>query len=69
VDARITTVTEEESEKIAKLAPQADYVFAVWSAADDVAAVPGVKRVIVIRFALDTSLGAKLKLGSMMAAE
>jgi DNA-binding transcriptional regulator YhcF (GntR family) len=69
VDAKITSVMEEESEKIAKLAPQADFVFAVWSAADAVAAVPGVKRVIVVRFALDTSLGAKLKLGSMMATE
>jgi DNA-binding transcriptional regulator YhcF (GntR family) len=69
VDAKITSVTEEEGEKIAKLAPQAEFVFAVWSAADAVAAAPGVKHVIVVRFALDTSLGAKLKLGSMMAAE
>jgi len=41
----------------------------VWSAADAAAAVPGVKRVIVVRFALDTSLGAKLKMGSTMLAE
>ena len=36
VDARITGVTEEESDKLAKLAPQADVIFAVWSAADAV---------------------------------
>jgi len=44
-------------------------VFAVWSAAEAAAAVRGVNRVIVVRFALDTSLGAKLKLGASMAAE
>jgi len=69
VDAKITGITEEENDKLAKLAPHADVVFAVWSCADTVAAVPGVKRVIVFRFALDTSLGAKLKLGSIMTAE
>ncbi|HXC32982.1 MAG TPA: GntR family transcriptional regulator [Verrucomicrobiae bacterium] len=69
VEAKITGITEEESDKLAKLAPEADCVFAVWSAADAAAAVPGVKRVIVVRFALDTSLGAKLKMGSTMLAE
>lgn len=68
VDAKISAILEDETEKLAKLAPQADVVFAVWSAASAVA-VPGVKRVIVVRFALDTSLGAKLKLGATLAAE
>jgi len=69
VDARITSITEEETERLAKLAPQSDVVFTVWSAANKASAVPGVKRIIVVRFALDTSLGAKLKLGSTMEAE
>jgi GntR family transcriptional regulator len=69
VDAKINAIVENETDKLAKLAPQADIVFAVWSAADTAAAVPGVKRVIVVRFALDTSLGAKLKLGATMAHE
>ncbi len=69
VEAKITGITEEESDKLAKLAPEADCVFAVWSAADAAAAVPGVKRVIVVRFALDTSLGARLKTGTAMSAE
>jgi DNA-binding transcriptional regulator YhcF (GntR family) len=67
VDAKITAITEAERGKLAKLAPQVDVVFAVGSAADAAAAVRGVKRVIVARFALDTSLGNKLKLGSAMA--
>lgn len=69
VEGKITAILEDETEKLAKLAPQSDVVFAVWSAADAAAAVPGVKRIIVVRFALDTSLGAKLKLGVTMAAE
>ena len=69
VDAKITAILEGETDKLAKLAPQTDAVFAVWSAANAATAVPGVKRVIVVRFALDTSLGAKLKLGATMAAE
>jgi hypothetical protein len=69
VDAKINAIVEGENDKLAELAPQADVVFAVWSAADAAAALPGVKRVIVVRFALDTSLGAKLKLGATMAAE
>jgi DNA-binding transcriptional regulator YhcF (GntR family) len=69
VDAKIDAILEDETDKLAKLAPQADIVFAVWSVAEAAAAVRGVKRVIVVRFALDTSLGAKLKLGASMAAE
>jgi DNA-binding transcriptional regulator YhcF (GntR family) len=69
VDAKINAILEDETEKLTKLAPHADVVFVVWSAADAAAAVHGVKRVIVVRFALDTSLGAKLKLGATMAAE
>lgn len=69
VDAKITGITEEETDKLARLAPQADVVFAVWSVADAAATVPGIKRVIVVRFALDTSLGAKLKLGAASTAE
>jgi orotidine-5'-phosphate decarboxylase len=68
VDAKITGITQEESDKLAKLAAEVDCVFVVWSAAEAAAAVPGVKRVIVVRFALDTSLGAKPKLGSAMSA-
>ena len=68
VDAKIDGISETEEEKLAKLAPQADVVFAVWSAADAVAAVPNVRRVIVVRFALDTSLGTKLRLGTTIAA-
>jgi DNA-binding transcriptional regulator YhcF (GntR family) len=64
IEAKITGITEEEKEKVAKLAPQADFVFAVWSAADTLAKLPGVKRVIVVRFALDTSLSAKIRLGA-----
>ena len=69
VDAKITAITEGEKEKLRKLAPQFDVVFAVWSAAETATAVRGVKRVIVVRFALDTSLGAKLKWGVSTAAE
>jgi len=69
VDAKINAILEDETDKMAKLAPQADVVFAVWSVAEAAAAVRGVKRVIAVRFALDTSLGAKLKLGASMAAE
>lgn len=69
VQAKIQGITEGESDKLSKLAPQADVVFAVWSAADRAAAVPGVKRLIVVRFALDTSLGTKLKLRAVEAAE
>jgi DNA-binding transcriptional regulator YhcF (GntR family) len=69
VDAKINAITEEETGQLTKLAPQADVVFAVWSVADAAAAVSGVKRVIVVRFALDTSLGSKLKLGASMTAE
>jgi len=69
VDGRIDGIMENEEEKLAKLAPQADVVFAVWSAAGAAATVPGVRRVIVARFALETSLGAKLKLGTPMGAE
>jgi DNA-binding transcriptional regulator YhcF (GntR family) len=61
VDAKIVSITEDERERLAKLAPQVDAVFAVWSAADAATAVPGVKRVIVVRFALDTSLGNRLR--------
>lgn len=68
IDAKISGITEDETEKLAKLAPQADVVFVVWSAADAVAAVPGIKRVIVVRFALDTSPSAKRKLGATIAA-
>lgn len=68
-DAKITGIAQEENDKLVRLAPHVDVVFAVWSAADAAAAVPGVKRIIVVRFALDTSLGAKLKLGATMAAE
>jgi hypothetical protein len=66
-DAKITGITQDDGDKLAKLAPQVDVVFAVWSAAAAAAAVDGVKRVIVVRFALDTSLGAKLKLGAVPA--
>lgn len=69
VDAKIVSITEDEVEKLAKLAPQVDAVFAVWSAADAAAAVPGVKRVIVVRFALDTSLGNKLKIAERVASD
>jgi DNA-binding transcriptional regulator YhcF (GntR family) len=69
VQAKVTSITEEEGDKLAKLAPQADVVFAVWSAAERAAAVPGVKRLVVVRFALDTSLGAKLKLRAAEATE
>jgi hypothetical protein len=69
VDARITAIVEDEKAKLAKLAPQADVVFAVWSVAESAAAVPGVKRVIVVRFALDTSLGNKRKLAAGMAEQ
>jgi DNA-binding transcriptional regulator YhcF (GntR family) len=69
VEAKIAGISEEESDKLAKLAPEADCVCAVWSAAEAAAAVPGVRRVIVVRFTLDTSLGAKLKMGSLMSAD
>jgi GntR family transcriptional regulator len=69
VQARINSITEEENDKLAKLAPLVDAVFAVWSAAERAAAVPGVKRVVVVRFALETSLGAKLKLRAAEAVE
>jgi DNA-binding transcriptional regulator YhcF (GntR family) len=61
VAAKITGITEEEASKLSKLAPLADVVFAVWSAAERVAAVSGMKRLVVVRFALDTTLGAKLR--------
>jgi len=69
VRAKINGITEDDTDRLAKLAPQADVVFAVWSAADRAATVRGIKRLIVIRFALDTSLGTKLKLRAAAAAE
>jgi GntR family transcriptional regulator len=69
VDAKIDTITEDETRELPRLAPKSDVVFAVWSAADAVAAIPGVKRVIIVRFALETSIGAKLKLAATIAAE
>jgi GntR family transcriptional regulator len=69
VDAKIVSITEDDVEKLAKLAPQVDAVFAVWSAAAAAAAVPGVKRVIVVRFALDTSLGNRLKMAERVASD
>jgi DNA-binding transcriptional regulator YhcF (GntR family) len=62
VDAKITGLTETETDKLAKLAPQADVVFAVWSAAR-AAAAPGAKRTIVVRFSLETSLAKRVRLG------
>jgi len=69
VDVKINGITEEEKDKLAELAPQSDVVFAVWSAADAAAALRGVKRVIAVRFSLDTSLGARLKLGATLSAD
>lgn len=69
VEVKINGIIENEREELASLAPQADVVFTVWSAAEAVAALPGVKRVIVVRFSLDTSLGARLKLGSAVASD
>jgi len=48
VDARINAIMEDEKEKLSKFAPSADVIFAVWSVAEAAAAVPGVKRVIVV---------------------
>ena len=61
VDAKITGITETETDKLAKLAPQADVVFAVWSAARAAAAAPGVKRTIIVRFSLETSLAKRVR--------
>ena len=69
VDAKISAILEGETENLAALAPQSDVVFAVWSAADAAAAIPGIRRLIVVRFSLDTSLGTRLKLGAAMAAQ
>ncbi len=63
VEAKITSVNETESGKIAKLAQAADVVVAVWSAADALIGLPGVKHVIVVRFVLDASVNNRLKLG------
>ena len=59
-NAKITAVTESELAKIAKAAPAADVVVAVWSVVEALNAIAGIKRLIVVRFVLDTSVNARL---------
>lgn len=64
VDAKLLSVTLADREKMAKLVPEADVIFAVRAASEMVAKMPGVKRLITVRFVLEGSLRQKL-----MAAE
>ncbi len=69
VDAKIDAITGRRNRQTSEARAACGCCICCWSAAEAAAAVRGVKRVIVVRFALDTSLGAKLKLGAGMAAE
>lgn len=60
VDAKVVGITIEERKKMVSLAPAADVVFAVRAGAEAVAKIPGVKRLIAVRFILESSLRQKL---------
>lgn len=60
VDAKVVGITIEERKKMVSLAPAADLVFAVRAGAEAVAKIPGVKRLIAVRFILESSLRQKL---------
>ncbi len=59
-DAKIAGFTKHEQAKIAKAIPSADVVVAVRDAADMLEKTPGIKRLITVRFVLESSLRSKL---------
>jgi GntR family transcriptional regulator len=61
VDAKITGITLAERAKLAKLAPAADVVVAVRAAADKLAKVGPIRKLIAVCFVLETSLAGRLK--------
>jgi DNA-binding transcriptional regulator YhcF (GntR family) len=60
IDAKITGITADDREKMLALAPTVDVIFAVRAAAEALAKQPGVKRLIAVRFILESSLRQKL---------
>ena len=58
--ARMTGVTKDETAKIAKALPSTDVVVAVRDAAEGLAKEKGIKRLITVRFVLESSLRSKL---------
>jgi DNA-binding transcriptional regulator YhcF (GntR family) len=61
VDAKITGITLAERAKLAKLAPAADVVVAVRAAADKLAKVGPIRKLIAVCFVLETSLAGRRK--------
>lgn len=59
-DAKLVGITLDDREKMPKLVADADVVFAVRVAAEAVAKMQGVKRLIPVRFVLEGSLRQKL---------
>jgi DNA-binding transcriptional regulator YhcF (GntR family) len=59
-DAKLIGITLDDREKMPKLVADADVVFAVRVAAEAVAKMQGVKRLIPVRFVLEGSLRQKL---------
>jgi DNA-binding transcriptional regulator YhcF (GntR family) len=60
VDAKLVGITVDDREKMASLAPAVDVVFAVRAGAEAVAKLPGMKRLIAVRFILESSLRQKV---------
>ena len=60
VDAKLTGITVDDREKIACVAPNVDLVFAVRAGGEAVAKMQNVKRLITVRFVLESSLRQKL---------
>jgi DNA-binding transcriptional regulator YhcF (GntR family) len=61
VEAKVTGITLSERTKLGKLAPAADVVVAVRSGVDKLAKIGPIRRLIVVRFVLETSLSDRLK--------
>jgi hypothetical protein len=59
-DAKLIGITLDDREKMPKLVADADVVFAVRVAAEALAKMQGVKRLIPVRFVLEGSLRQKL---------
>ena len=60
IDAKLTGITVDDRKKMLSLAPTVDVVFAVRAASEALARQPGIKRLIAVRFILESSLRQKL---------
>jgi len=63
-DAKLVGITLDQRDQLAKLVADVDVIFAVRAGGEAVTKMPGVKRLITVRFVLESSLRQKL-----MAAE